>query len=169
MITTSTPTRIYVLPEEAEQAKSALIGILANPHETWISAYGLSFGPLVERICAAAKSGVVIHVLLDHTQAGGKSTAAYLPALHAAGVDVAIGCSRAGGAINHDKTIVTIDPKGASAVGFGSLNFTLPAFNENNLYAVSADPVLAAALAGRIAQQIRWNRAMHPDWQHPHP
>ena len=169
MITTSTPTRIYVLPEEADTAKSALLGILANPHETWISAYGLSFGPLVERICAAAKSGVVIHVLLDHTQAAGKSTAAYLPALHAAGVDVAIGCSRAGGAINHDKTIVSIDPKGASAVGFGSLNFTQPAFNENNLYAVSADPVLAAALAGRIAQQIRWNRAMHPDWQHPHP
>ena len=32
MITTSTPTSIYVLPEEAKQAKSALIGILANPH-----------------------------------------------------------------------------------------------------------------------------------------
>ena len=169
MITATAPTRIYLLPDEADTAKSALLGILANPHETWISAYGLSFGPLVERICAAAKSGVVIHVLLDHTQAAGKSTAAYLPTLTASHIDVAIGCSRIAGAINHDKTIVSIDPKGASAVGFGSLNFTQPAFNENNLYAVSADPVLAAALAARIAQQIAWNRAMHPDWQRPHP
>lgn len=160
MVKIAGPVELYLLPERAEEARSALLRILQDPHPTWMSCYGLSFEPLVDEVLTAHARGVEVHVLVDHTQACGPSVRPVVQRLVDAGVDVVIGVSEVHGRIDHDKLIVSLAPEGAAAVGNGSLNFTNPAFDENNMFYVWTDRSAAEYLAQRIVDQHE-----HPEWQ----
>src|SRR5579875_592783 len=68
----------YFLPEDGGVAKMALLKAIEDPGETWISAYSFCMPELFEAVLRADANGVVVHLLLDHTQATKPSEARML-------------------------------------------------------------------------------------------
>jgi len=136
-----TTVTCYLLPGDGTVAQADFLKHLANPGETWITAYGFTLPDMINELLAAHKNGVPLHLYLDHTQAAGTTEKPLVQKLVDAGVEVTIGTSPAGSRfICHTKGIVSDAAKSGGAVWCweGSTNFSLGAWEQVNTALVFA-------------------------------
>lgn len=168
MIDITAAARIFEFPADKDAGLVCFLGLLHNPWETWISAYGFTLQPLFNEIKAADAAGVHVHLLLDHTQACGHAESPMVHDLAASLVhgDLTICTSPVAGQIWHDKALVATDPAGlASSVWWGSVNFSASGFDQGNIAELCASEDLARALVARFTTQRYWARAHEPQYQ----
>ena len=159
-------TRCYFLPEDGDEAKQEFLGMLHDPQETYIAAYGFTLTQLIDEIIAADKAGVAVHILLDHLQATGHSEAPLVKHLHDS-----LTCG--------DLTITTAGPGGHSSsqiwhwkgmvVGskcwYGSVNFSDSGWNQGNGAQLFDAPLWASRFIEQFKLHRAWALANEPQYQ----
>jgi phosphatidylserine/phosphatidylglycerophosphate/cardiolipin synthase-like enzyme len=102
--------------------------------------YSFNMQAIVDSLIALHKGGVDVQLVLDKSQAGGKTEVPEVAQLKAAGVPMAIGTSSKH-KIMHDKFTILDD----AWVQSGSWNYTNSASLENNFFDIEHSPTRAAA------------------------
>jgi len=161
----------YFLPEDGAEAEQCFLSLLRSPGETYISAYACNLAPLFAAIIAADASGVMIHMLLDHSQAVSEYERAPLQALVNAlrYSDVTITTAGSGSScpagIWHAKTMVVLDPPREPSIWRGSVNFSKSGFQQGN----TAEHFKSAPYARKAITQFQihraWALAQEPQYQ----
>ena len=90
--------------------------------------YGFTLVPLVDLLIAKHQAGITVQLVLDKTQAAGKTESLQVERLKAAGVDFVIGTSPKAHQIMHEKGICIDNVH----VITGSYNFSASAANQVN-------------------------------------
>lgn len=162
----------YFLPDDGEEALARFLSLLHDPGETWISAYGFTLPALFQEIKAADARGVIVHLLLDHTQASGPAEKAALQDLGASlqHGDITITTAGAGShqttQIHHWKAMVIDALDGGEPwVWRGSVNFSPSGFNQGNEASVMRSAVWAGAFIKEFDEHRDWARLHEPQYQ----
>jgi len=86
------------------------LGHLDDQGEMYITAFGFTLQPMVDKLLEHYQAGDPLHIYLDHSQAGGTMEKPQVQRLVDAGVEVTIGTSPEGSRyICHTKGIVCLD------------------------------------------------------------
>lgn len=166
----STPLTIFLFPEDHVIGKDAFLGLIANPHETYIFAYNFSLPELLQEIKKADDAGIAIHCLIDHVQFNGPSekeavTKLGLSLKHGEIIVTTAGVnSDAKGQIWHYKTIVTLNPEGPQCWE-GSVNFSSSGFSQGNSAMLFTSQEYADAVVAEFKVHKEWALATHPEYQ----
>lgn len=127
----TTKVECFLLPGDGAEARSMFLQHLADPHEMWIIAYSFTLEPMIDELVKDAPDRM-LHIYLDHSQAGGRSEAPEVKRLVDAGLEVTIGTSTAGTKfICHTKGIVCNDVPQAWCWE-GSVNFSSSGWSQVN-------------------------------------
>lgn len=127
----NTEVTCYLLPADGKIAEQEFLTNLKTPGETWIIAFGFTLAPMIDELIAAHKSGVPLHIYLDHSQSSGVAEKPQVQRLVDAGVEVTIGTSPEGSKyICHTKGVVV---EGAPPWCWeGSVNFSESGWHQVN-------------------------------------
>jgi len=138
----TTKITCYLLPEDGPAAQGDFLKHLNDPGETWIIAYGFTLPGMITDLLNAHKTGVPLHLYLDHTQASGKIEHPLVLQLVNAGVEVTIGTSPDGTKyICHTKGMVSDKSKEGDLYCWeGSTNFSASAWHQVNTALVFSSP-----------------------------
>ncbi len=164
---------LFLLPEDGPLAHATFLSLLRNPHPTWISAYALTDGALLEEIRQADARGVEVHLLLDHTQSTGHTEAPAIQALHETLQHGDITITTAGdgststGAIHHEKCMVVEDPEGEPFVWTGSINFSQSGWLQGNQAVLFRSREAADAILTQFKRHQTWAREHQAQYQLP--
>ena len=124
-----------------DDAQAPLLALLNSAtKKIRIADYSFNLEPVVQILIDKFKSGIDVSVVLDKSQAAGKSEVPEVQQLKDAGVPLAIGSSSKG-KIMHLKVAIVDD----QWVGSGSYNFTGTADLEDNFFDVESNPTRAQA------------------------
>ncbi len=93
-----------------------------------INIYGFHLPPLTDLLIAKHRAGVMVSLILDHSQEAGRAEGAEVAKLVAAGVPLLVGTSPVHRQILHAKFTV-VD---GTAVEYGSWNYSLSASQQSN-------------------------------------
>lgn len=147
----------YLLPGDGAQAESDFLRHLQDDGEMYITAYGFTLAPMIDQLLANFQRGDLLHIYLDHSQAGGHMEAAQVQRLVDAGVEATIGTSPEGSKyICHTKGIVCLDDP--PFCWEGSVNFSESGWHQVNTAMVFASPEWAAAFVEQFKalRQFAW-------------
>lgn len=164
--------RCFFLPDDGDAAKSQFLQLLHSPGETWVSAYGFSLAELVEEIKAADANGVLIHLLLDHTQACGPTEKAIVQDLAATLQHGDITITTAGQGshqatqIHHWKSLVVDALDGGEPWCWrGSVNFSPSGFNQGNEASCFRSAIWAGKFIAVFDEHRAWARLHEAQYQ----
>jgi phosphatidylserine/phosphatidylglycerophosphate/cardiolipin synthase-like enzyme len=122
----------YLMPDDHQTAEQRFLQLLGEPGETWIIAYTFTLQDAVDKVLAAHRAGVALHLYLDHSQSTGRTEKPLVSQLVDAGVEVTIGTSTAGSRyICHTKGLVTDSTSGPQCWE-GSVNFSASGWQQVN-------------------------------------
>lgn len=131
--------KTYLTPYD--DAQTPLVDLLLNAKKKIRMAdYSYNLANLTAALIHAHQMGVDVSLVLDKSQAGGKTEVPEIAQLKAAGVPMVIGSSSKG-KIMHCKFVVVDDTTTAS----GSYNYTGTAELEDNFEDIEVNPTRAAA------------------------
>ena len=127
----TTTVRCFLLPDDGDAAKRAILQHLDDPSEFYITAYSFTLVPMVDVLLAHFEAGDPVHLYLDFSQSQGRAEKPQIRRLVDAGVEVTIGTSPKGSAyISHTKGFVCLDRP--PACWEGSVNFSQTGFLQVN-------------------------------------
>lgn len=172
------PVQWLLFPDDREEGERTLLAKLASPGETWISAFNLSYPPVVDALLAAHARGTPLHIFVDHSQ----SVIAKLPrelsrvglhhfaerrlqhtvvgTLAQAGIEVTVGTSDQGTAyIAHTKGVVVAEGD-TYWCWTGSLNFSASGWRQVNDVAVFRSAIFGQRFVARFCRLRAYA------WQH---
>ncbi len=125
--------QLYISP--TDDTVTAFTRLLASAKQSiYVADYSFNLPGVTATLIKQHRAGLDVRLVLDDSQASGRSEAPLVASLQAAGVPLVLVDSGQGG-IMHDKFSV-ID---GVAVQFGSWNYTTAAARENNFYFVWND------------------------------
>jgi len=162
----------FFLPDDGDSAKSQFLQLLHSPGETWISAYGFTLPELAAEIKAADANGVLIHLLLDHTQACGPAEKAIVQDLAATLLHGDITITTAGEnshattQIHHWKAMVVDALDGGEPYCWrGSVNFSPSGFNQGNEASCFRSAIWGGKFIAVFDEHRNWAREHEPQYQ----
>jgi len=123
--------------------------------------YGFHMPKLCDLLIEKHRSGVEVHLVMDHTQAHGKAEWPEVNALVQAGIDVVIGTSRCRHEIMHNKFTV-VD---GAEVEDGSWNYSLSASLESNVQNYVRSVERATLFLAQWQKMRNWIVAHEPQYQ----
>ena len=131
--------KLYLTPYDDAQAP--LLELLNSAQKKIrLADYSFNLEPVVQILIEKYKSGVDVQLVLDKSQAGGKTEVPEITQLKEANVPMKIGSSSKG-KIMHLKVVIVDD----QIVGSGSYNFTGTADLEDNFFDVESNQERAQA------------------------
>ncbi len=154
----------YFAPYDSDIADLLVNLTKAEQHSIYMLIYGYTLALLTDALDDAAKRGVHVYGIFDHTQAGGRAEQVQLDRLTAGNVPWIEGTSSEHHAIIHDKYMVF----GGVTVLQGSYNFSdSAAFQRNTCSLYKNDRVYAAGFIADWYTAYRFiaatERSMQPD------
>jgi phosphatidylserine/phosphatidylglycerophosphate/cardiolipin synthase-like enzyme len=139
-------------PYQKDDALAELVAIVDNAKaKIRMEIYGYTLQPLTDALIRAAKRGVDVKALFDHTQESGPAAVAQLKQLWGI-VPFLVGTSPEHGQIRHSKNL-TADGMYTET---GSLNYSASAFLQNNTVCILTDPDVAAQIEADFDAGWAW-------------
>lgn len=162
----------FFLPDDGDAAKSQFLALLHSSGETWISAYGFTLPELAAEIKVADANGVIVHLLLDHTQACGLAEKPIVQDLAATLLhgDITITTAGAGShqttQIHHWKAMVVDALDGGEPYCWrGSVNFSPSGFNQGNEASCFRSAIWAGKFIATFDEHRNWAREHEAQYQ----
>lgn len=133
---------VYTLPKDGDDARAVFLELLHSPGETWIADYGFTEADLCREIETADQNGIIVHLLLDRSQAAGSTERKVLADLIAqlkqsdVTITTAGPLSKSPSQIMHSKAmVVRATDGGEDWCWFGSVNFSESGWLQANVAA----------------------------------
>lgn len=146
----------YFSPQD--DCEAALIAFVQSAEiSVRVADYSFNLQSLTDTLIAQHAAGIDVQLVLDRSQAAGKSERPIIAELRAAGVPLVVGTSDKH-RIQHQKFVV-VD---GIAVLSGSYNFTHTASLENNYFDIAHNPLRAQAFADAWQKMWDWISANEP-------
>lgn len=143
--------KFYFSPDDTGLVQVITDFVKMATKQILVADYSFNLGPLVDVLIAKHNGGVEVRLVLDKSQAAGKSEIPEVQALKAAGVPMVVGTSDKH-KIMHNKFMV-IDGEWVEA---GSLNYTGTAFLEDNFFFTEHNPEMAQQFAKIFSNIEAW-------------
>lgn len=155
------PVTVWQFPDDQKLGRMAFLSRLHTRAELWLRAYALTMPEVSTALIDAHNAGLVRHVAVDHSQVMMDHTqAALVKGLVAAGVEVTVSTSYAGGDyIAHEKTCC--DARGN--VFTGSTNWSESAWRQINCSLQFNSPGFVTQFRASFERQVAYA------WTHERP
>ena len=158
-----------ILFSPGDDVRAELVAFLRMARRSaHLNAYGIADQEVVDALLERHRSGCLVAVVCDRTQAAGPADVKALQQLVDAGIEVVITTSPTG-AIDHEKVAIIDVVDGVmsdtSVAWWGSYNFSATAEKQRNYGEHDNDPAIVAQFWSDWQASHDWGTAHHPEWQ----